>query len=211
MSLGEAEFGDVVFVERRHDARIIVNIAGRFSLADRRDTRGERRVFACRAVNISTGAVALASPVSGKVGTRVIAHIDHFGKLEGAVMRELGRGFVMSISATDEERDKLADKIEWFEKHKNHDVSDKRGDERLVPANPYSWMMLPDGSRETCLVLDISVSGAAISADTYPPLGTVLAVGVVVGRVVRHFDGGFAVQFIERQNRATVEALVIRE
>ena len=211
MSLDDAELDDVVFVERRHDVRIIVNIPGRFSLSDRRDARGERRVFACRAVNLSACAVALASPVNAKVGERVLAHIDHLGKLEGAVVRGLERGFVMSISASAEERDKLADTIEWLEKHKNHDVADSRADERMVPTNPYSRIILPNGSRETCLVLDLSVSGAAISADTVPDIGTVLAVGIVVGRVVRHFDGGFAVQFVERQSRHNVEVLVIRD
>jgi hypothetical protein len=211
MSLNEAEFGDVVFVERRHDIRVIVNIAGRYSLSDRRDSRGERRVFACRAINVSACAIALAAPVNGKVGERVIAHIDHLGKLEGPIVRLLERGFVMNIAASEEERDKLAAKIEWLENYKNHDAPDQRADERTVPANPYSRMILPDGTVETCLVLDLSVSGAAISADTVPDLGTVLAVGRVVGRVVRHFVGGFGVQFVERQNRHNVEIMVIRE
>jgi len=211
MSLNEAEFGDVIFVERRHDVRIIVSIPGRYSLSDRRDSRGERRVFACRAVNLSPRAIALAAPVNGKVGERVIAHIDHLGKLEGPIGRLLELGFVMNIAASEEERDRLADKIEWLEKYKNHDAPDQRADERTAPTNPYSKMMLRDGSVETCLVLDLSVSGAAISADTVPDIGTVLAIGRLVGRVVRHFVGGFAVQFVERQNCYTVEAMVISE
>jgi len=105
----------------------------------------------------------------------------------------------------------LIDKIEWVEKHKNHDVSDKRANERFVPTNPYSRMILADGSCEDCLVLDISVSGAAVSANTVPNIGTLLAIGTVIGRVVRHFEGGFAVQFIQPQDRDAVEALVIRE
>jgi hypothetical protein len=211
LSLQDVEIGDVVFVERRRDVRIIVNVAGRFSLSDRRDAHGERRVFACRAVNLSPRAVALATVVDGKPGERVIAHIDHLGKLQGTVQRTLERGFLMNILATAEERERLADKIEWLEKHKNHEVTDKRAEERVVPVNPYSRMILPDGRRETCLVLDISVSGAAVSANTVPSIGTVLAIGAVIGRVVRHFEGGFAVQFIERQNPHVVETLVIRE
>jgi hypothetical protein len=61
-----------------------------------------------------------------------------------------------------------------------------------------------------CFVVDISVSGAAVSADIVPRIGTVLAVGKVVGRVVRNIQGGFAVQFVEAQDRQEVEALVIR-
>jgi PilZ domain len=209
MSL-QVEFDDVVFVERRRDIRIIVSVPGRYSLADHRNARGERRVYACRAVNVSPQAIALATPVSGAMGERVIAHIDHLGKLEGVVMRLLDRGFVMSIVATDDERDKLADKIEWLEKHKNHDATEQRADSRFTPASPFSWMILPEGRRETCLVVDLSVSGAAVSADTVPKIGTVVAIGLVVGRVVRHFEGAFAVKFVQRQSRDSVEAMVIR-
>lgn len=211
MSLQQQEFDDLVIVERRRDVRIIVNIAGRFSLADRRDARGERRVFACRAVNLSPHAIALATTINAKLRERVIAQIDHLGKLDGAVIRVLERGFVMGINASREERERLADKIEWLGKHKDHEVSERRGDERTVPKNPYSQMTLPDSRREACLVLDFSVSGAAVSAQTVPPVGTVLALGLLIGRVVRHLDGGFAVRFIERQEASTVESMVIHE
>jgi hypothetical protein len=211
MALEELECGDVVFVDRRRDVRIIVNIPAQFSLADRRDARGERRIFACRAVNLSPSAVVLSSPVTVKVGQRVITHIDHVGKFDGVVSRVLEHGFVASIVASDDERDNLATKIEWFEKHKNYDAADRRADPRIIPTNPYSRMILADGSSETCLVLDISVSGVAISADTVPDIGAVLSIGAVIGRVVRHFEGGFGVQFVERQTGVNVEARVIRD
>jgi hypothetical protein len=189
---------EAAFVERRNDVRIMANFSGTFSLSDRRDERGERRVFACRAVNVSPYWVALASPVSAKVGERVIAHIEHLGKLEGLVVRVLERGFVMGIAASDEKRGNFATKIEWLEKHKNHDTNERRSAPRVIPKELYSIMVLPDGSRETCLVLNISVSGAAISADTVPEIGTVVTIGAVAGRVVRHFEGGFGVQFLGR-------------
>ena len=75
---------DIVWVERRQDVRIAVSIPGRFWLADRRDMQGERRVFPCRAVNLSSQAIALAAAVSAKLGDRVIAEIEHLGKLEGS-------------------------------------------------------------------------------------------------------------------------------
>jgi hypothetical protein len=209
MSLKEAELADVIFADRPNDVRILVSIPGRYSLSDRRDARGERRVFACRTVIVSPRAVALAAPVNGKVGERVIAHIDHLGKLEGPICRLLEQGFVMNIAASEEERGRLATKIEWLESYKNHEASDRRSDERKVPKNPYSKLILPDGRVESCVVLDLSVSGAAISADTVPHIGAVLAVGSVVGRVVRYFGGGFAVQFVERQSPQNVEAMVI--
>src|SRR5271155_1648140 len=131
MSLSEADF-----VEADFGIRVLANIPGRYSLADLRNSRGERRVFACRAVNLSCRAIALAAPVKGKVGERVIAHIDRLGRLEGPIDRLLERGFVMSIAASPEERNSLAQKILWLENHKNHEVVDRRGDRRTVPVNP---------------------------------------------------------------------------
>ncbi len=83
MSLDQVKFDDVVFVSARPDVSIIVNIPGQYSLSDRWKPCGERRVFACRAVSASARAIALLCPVNGKAGNRVIAHIDHLGKLEG--------------------------------------------------------------------------------------------------------------------------------
>src|SRR6266851_9210973 len=110
---------DIVFAERRNDASIIVNIAGHFSISRRRAARGARSVFSCRAVNVSNREIALISPVGVAIGDQITAQIDHLGKLEGAVVRMLERGFVMSISARGEEREKLDDKIAWLDRYKN--------------------------------------------------------------------------------------------
>jgi hypothetical protein len=197
MSLEQMDSGDVIFVECRDDVRIMARIPGTFSLADRWDMYGDRRVFRCRAVNLSPDWVALTSPVRVKVGERVIAQIDHLGKLEGAVISVLEHGFMMSI-ANNNNRDNFAAKLEWLEKHKNHDASERRAAPREMPTDLYSDLILPDGRRETCRVLDISVSGAAISAATVPEIGTVVTIGTVLGRVVRHVKGGFAVRFTAR-------------
>jgi hypothetical protein len=205
MSSEQTQFGDVVVVERRTDAgverrtdvRMMASIPGKFSLSDRRDKNGDRRIFACRAVNITPHWIALASPISGKLGDRVIAHFDHIGKVEGPITHVLERGFVMGISTSAEQRESLAAKITWLEKSKNHDTHDRRTTARMTPKDLYSSMILPDGSRETCLVLDISTSGAGISANTVPEIGTIVTIGAVQGRVVRHFEGGFGVQFLK--------------
>lgn len=200
MSAQLAQADDVVFVEERRDSRVIVNIPAQFSLSDRRNRRGERRVFRCRAVYLSARAIGFVSSVKVKVGERIIAQVDRLGKIEGTVGCLLEGGFVMNISASALECDKLVDKIEWLEKHKNHDVIDRRADERSAPTDLYSRVTLPDGGTETCLVLNVSASGIALEADTVPEVGTVLVIGKIVSHVVRQFDGGFAAQFINRQS-----------
>ena len=209
MSLEQVNSGDVIFVERQEDVRIIVSIPARFVSSERRDARGERRVFSCRAIYLSPGAVALASPVNVRVGERIIAHIDRIGELTGVVAHVVEGGFVVSIAASADERGQLATKIGWLEKHKNHDVADRRADKRMMASNPHSRMILPDGSSETCVILNISGSGAAISSETVPYIGAILLIGMAVGCVVRHFEGGFAVRFVKRESRNNGQAKVM--
>ena len=199
---------DIVAVERRKDIRVIVRLTGRYMLANRRDLRGERREFACRAVNVSPQAMTLAVPVTRKIGERVIAHVDGLEKLQGAVTHVLTGGFVMNIVATEEERTKLTDRIEWLERNKMDDLSDQRTHERFLPRNPFCRLLLSDGAVLSSLVIDLSSTGAAVSADIVLPIGAVLAVGSLVGRVVRVFPEGFAVKFMTPQVRERVEELV---
>jgi hypothetical protein len=68
--------------------------------------------------------------------------------------------------------------------------------------------MLADGSVLPCQIIDYSISGAAVSIDLEPDLGAVLKIGKVIGRVVRRFAGGFAVEFAVIQQDRSVEGLV---
>ena len=98
---------------------------------------------------MSCHAVTLTTPVAGEKGERVIAHVDEFGKLEGPIIRVMDGGFVMEIIAPKHERVRLAAKIEWYEKHKNHDIEDHRRSVRIIPKNPYSTLVLGDGTTST--------------------------------------------------------------
>jgi hypothetical protein len=201
---------DLEVVERRTDARIVLNLPGRFKLASRRDTAGQRREFPCRAVNLSCHAVTLATPINGEVGERVIAQIEQFGKLEGPIMHAMQGGFVVEIIAQRRDRERLATKIEWYEKFKNHDVANQRDTLRIMPKDPYSTLVFADGTTIECIVLDVSASGTAVMADIVPEIGTPVAVGKLVGRVIRHFRDGFAVQFAQLQELDQVERLIGR-
>ena len=67
---------------------------------------------------------------------------------------------------------------------------------------PHRTLILPSG---------VSRPGAAISADIYPEIDMPLAVGTVVGRVVRHLDVGFAVKFTSLQDMESLEANLTRQ
>jgi hypothetical protein len=56
----------------------------------------------------------------------------------------------------------------------------------------------------------MSASGVAVSAELQPAIGTPLAVGACIGRVVRLLPNGFAVEFLELQNPNHLDRLIIR-
>jgi hypothetical protein len=116
----------------------------------------------------------------------------------------------MELMMPKDERYRLAARLEWFEKHKNRDVTEQRQHARMVPKNPYSTLILADGTTTDCLVKDVSASGVAVHADIVPDVGNPVAVGKLVGRVVRRFHDGFAVQFSEIQDPHAVEGLIAR-
>jgi len=202
---------DAVPADRRKEIRVIVRVPGRFSLASKRDANGDRRQFACRAVNISSTHMALATPISAPIGERVIAYFMEFGKIHGSIIRMLHGGFVIRIAASNEEQSRLLRKLIWLDQKKNYDVPDMRAHKRIVPQNPLSTITFPDGSIMGCFVIDVSASGAAVSADIVPETGTVVTVGNVAGTVVRHFTEGFAVQFKQLQNPSVIEQLEIHK
>ncbi len=201
---------DIIVSERGREPSIFLSIPAQYALTNRRGADGKRSEFACRIVSISSRAATLIIPVNGEKGDWVVAHCDEFGRLEGKITRVLDRAFAMTIVATEKERDRLAAKIEGYEGIKNYDLSDRRHHKRIIPKDPNSILVFGDNTRSECFIIDVSTSGVAVSAATTPKIGTPLAVGTVVGRVVRHFSGGFAVQFIQLQNIDGLEQKLIQ-
>lgn len=191
--------------------RFLANMPGQYYLEKWRSNRdGQVGSFSCRIQRISPTRLTLAAPVSGERGDKVVCHFDEFGVLTGDIARPLGFGFVLSLALCEDGRRKLSSKIAWFERRKNYQVHDNRGFRRMVPRNPQSSIILSDGTRMGCFVIDMSATGAAISADIVLERGTPLALGTVVGRVVRTIETGFAMRFTETLDPAELEARLIR-
>jgi PilZ domain len=174
--------------DRRRHQRVKVNLLGRYMLADRRE-------FPCQVVDMSPGGMALVGPVGGIAGERVIAYVDHLGRLEGKIARLFQNGFAMTISATARKRDKLAAQLTWLANRHILALPEDRRHGRIVPRNPVGRLVMPNGVNLTCRVIDVSESGAGVATDQRPPIGTLVTLGKVQGRVVRHLEDGFAIEF----------------
>lgn len=191
--------------------RHLANMPGRYYLEKWRSSKDAQvSSFACRIQRISPRMLTLSAPVGGSVGDWVTSHFDEFGVLRGQITRALGFGFVMSLKMRDADRARLASKVLWFERKRNFEVAEQRRHRRIVPRTPQSILILADGSALPCFVIDMSVSGAAVSADIDAAIGTPLALGSVVGKVVRRLDPGFAVEFVEPLDVDDLEYRLIR-
>jgi hypothetical protein len=186
--------------ERRRHQRVKVNLLGRYMLADRRE-------FPCQVVNMSPGGIALVAPVSGDPGERVIAYVDHLGRLEGKIARLLDTGFAMTVEATLRKRDKLAAQLTWLANRNILNLPEDRRHGRFIPRKAMARLILPNGNNVTCRVIDLSESGAAISIspELRPVVGAMVTIGKATGRVVRHIEDGFAVEFTRLQHPDFIE------
>ena len=184
--------------ERRRFQRVKVHLLGRYMLPDRRE-------FPCQVINMSPGGMALVAPMSGAPGERIIAYVDHLGRLEGQIARVFENGFAMSISATARKRDKLAAQLTWLANRHILSLPEDRRHGRIVPRNPVGRLILPNGVNLTCRIIDVSQSGAGIASRERPPIGTLVTLGKVQGRVVRHLEDGFAIEFTRLQHSDFLE------
>src|SRR5688572_7091250 len=189
--------------ERRKHQRVKVNLLGRYMLADRRE-------YPCQVINMSPGGILLMAPVAGQIGDRVIAYVDHLGRLEGIIARTVPNGFAMTIAATPRKRDKLAAQLTWLANRHILNLPEDRRHGRFVPRNPTAHLVLPNGASVGCRIIDVSLSGAgvAIMPHLRPDIGAMVTLGKISGRVVRHLDEGFAIEFTRLQHPDSVEESV---
>jgi len=137
--------------ERRKHQRVKVNLLGRYMLVDRRE-------YPCQVLNMSPGGILIMAPVAGELGDRVIAYVDHLGRLEGKIARTVPNGFAMTIAATSRKRDKLAAQLTWLANRHILNLPEDRRHGRFAPRNPLARLIMPNGHNVSCRVIDLSQS-----------------------------------------------------
>lgn len=183
--------------ERRNFQRVRVKIYGRYMLEDRSE-------HPCHVIDMSPGDVAFRTNVQGQLGEKVIAYLDHIGRVEGVLTRLFPDGFAMTIIASERKRDKLAAQLTWLANKHELDLPEDRRHERVSPRNPLTVVQLEDGRQYKCRIIDLSLSGAAVEIDVKPEIGLPVTLGNMRGRVVRHFDDGIAIEFATVQREETL-------
>lgn len=189
------------------ETRFIGDVMGSYVLLSRVDNGGPR-AFACRARSISASGAVVSAPAIGAVGDRLTVNFQDVGLMRGTIIRLLPDGFAIAFECDAAERATLGARIGWLKRRALRAVSDRRVHRRVLPRETRAKLIVGGGKRIDCMLIDMSRSGVAVSAELVPRVGTVVAVGSVPGQVVRHFDCGFAVQFYELRDLDTLEGLL---
>ncbi len=121
------------------------------------------------------------------------------------IARPFNNGFAMTIAATARKRDKLAAQLTWLANRNILNLPEDRRHGRIVPRNPNARLILPNGAVINVRIIDISLSGAGIATQQRPDVGSPVTLGKIPGRVVRHLEEGFAMEFTRLQHPDSLE------
>ncbi|RFC62362.1 PilZ domain-containing protein [Fulvimarina endophytica] len=178
---------DISTPEGEYDS-VPIDILGRFMRSDHSE-------FPCRIDEMSPGSVQVIAPVVPDPAETIIIYADHVGRLEGQVATIFDGGFSVRTVSSERRREKLAAKLTWLTNRQIMNLAEDRRHARIQPENPFRDIVLDDGRRYKVKIVDLSLSGAAVTSTVRPVIGTAVTLGAMPGRVVRYLEDGFAIEF----------------
>jgi hypothetical protein len=155
----------------------------------------------CQVTNLTTTGATFLTDTIPDIGLSIVAYLEELGRIEAVSDKAVPGGFRISFALKGARLEKLESRIKWLGgEAANSD--DGRRHARFEPRDSQSQITLPDGRVYNCEVIDISVSGAGITVDVMPSLGTYVMLGKMRGRVVRYLENGVAIEFAKPVQQA---------
>ncbi|MBL4595247.1 MAG: PilZ domain-containing protein [Robiginitomaculum sp.] len=173
--------------ERRHFVRGKLEINGRFLAASNRE-------YPCQIIDISPGGLSIQSDFLPQPSEKIVLMMEHLGRVQAEVVRELTGGFAACIMATSRKRNQLASELTWLMNAERLGLQD----DRAGPRNPHQGdvhVQLHDSTRFIATAVDISATGIALESTEKVSLGEPVTIGRLQGTVSRKTGFGFAVKF----------------
>ena|ERR1019366_10021956 len=119
--------------------------------------------------------------------------ISWFGGFDGITTRDGGTSFGVRFLFGEAERLYLLSKLTKFVEI---GLSPGTDDDMIETIHPRLLFKTASGQRHLCEVVNISLSGVIIKANVLPPLGELVKIGSMYGRVDSHHDEGLGIAFV---------------
>jgi hypothetical protein len=148
----------------------------------------------CQVTNLTTTGATFLTDTIPDIGLTIVAYLEELGRIEAVSDKAVPGGFRISFALKGARLEKLESRIKWLGGGAANSEEGRRH-ARFEPRDSQSQITLPDGRVYNCEVIDISVSGAGITVDVMPSLGTYVMLGKMRGRVVRYLENGVAIEF----------------
>lgn len=180
--------------ERRRYRRVSVDFKGRLFVPE------EEREAACTITDMSPGGAQVACEFMPAAQTSVVLYIDGFGRFEGVVARppkgEWSDGkFGVRFNCTALKRERVAEQLTLYLNSGVLDPTTMRRHDR-TPTKGLARFTRANGEVVSCEVLDLSVSGVSLTTEARPPIGELVLIGQMAGRVARHHETGIGIEFV---------------
>jgi hypothetical protein len=182
--------GRAALTEQRRLPRMKLRLSGRVM----RDDRSE---FLCETIDVSAGGISIATAAKATVGSQAIVYLEKLGRMAGTIIRNLENGFALAIAAGPRKHEKLAAQLEWLANRDAVGLAEGRHNERIELTKTNTTIMFADGRSIPAVVIDCSISGAALECKETIPVGSAIKVGRREGLVRRQHTGAVAVNFVE--------------
>nr|WP_321361457.1 PilZ domain-containing protein [uncultured Hyphomonas sp.] len=183
------------YFDRRRHKRVDLRLPGRFLTHVGNDA-------ALSTVNLSCSGALVQSSTLPDPGAELVCYFDDLGRVVATVVRHTGEGFALSFKVASHKREKIADRLTWLLNKNMLNLSEEREAPRHAADVP-ALVLRSGGQMLPCRVLDISLTGANFECHdtTLPKLGEIVSAGSIPAEVVRTGEGGFAVRYLQQDER----------
>lgn len=181
----------IELADKRSSERTVTALAGKMFVP------AEERAVDCGIVDISASGAGVTCFDMPPLETYVVLYIDTLGRFEAVVARVAGNVLGLRFVCSDAKRMRLVELLTQTVAMGKVKVSALRKDRR-VKASPISFFTRVSGDRVACEIIDISLTGASLKTGARPPVGEMILIGQMAGRVVRQHESGVAIAFATR-------------
>jgi len=155
----------------------------------------------CKILNISAGGAAVQCDQSFPPNVMLVLYVENFGRFEGRTIVHADGQLALNFSIGESKRGRLSEMLKSFTLNGVAGVTELRRHVRM-PALVSGRIVRSNGQIINCDVLDISLEGVSVRTKVRPPVGEIVNLGRTRGRVVRHHEDGFAIQYVREAEKA---------